>query len=65
MHGAAMTLSKLLFGMLVVGASEACHLGRDVSWFFEKIVDSCSTHGMTECEGVRAFTEHASGSMSQ
>lgn len=63
LHDASMRLGKLLFWMLVVGATEACHLDRDASWYFEKIVDSCLIHGIEDYPGIRGFIGHAMSTM--
>lgn len=58
-HDSAMKLQRLIFWMLVVGAMEACNLGWDARWFFERIVDGCSILGAQEPQEVEATVQHA------
>lgn len=58
-HRATLNLQGIMFWMLVVGALEACSLGRDASCFFSRILDCCTIMGAKRFKEVREMIKFA------
>lgn len=58
-HRSALKLQEMIFWMIAVAAVEACTMALDASWYFERILEMCTSVGARECADIWNFVQHA------